>query len=63
MSPFGFSSIGPESNVPETPKDKASADVDQVGALGAHSQDDDDLWNLTTSNYLRDAAWADQAWQ
>ncbi|MFT4470471.1 hypothetical protein ACMX2H_11255 [Arthrobacter sulfonylureivorans] len=61
MTPFGFSSIGPESRGPEVPNEKTS-EVDQSGVLGAHGQDDD-LWNLTGSNYLRDAAWADQAWQ
>jgi hypothetical protein len=61
MSPFGFSSIGPEARVPEVPNDRTS-DLDQVGVLDAHGQDDD-LWNLTGSDYLRDAAWADQAWQ
>jgi hypothetical protein len=62
MSPFGFSSVGPESKVPEVPNEKTPSDLDQIGLLGAHGQDDD-LWNLTGSNYLRDAAWADQAWQ
>jgi hypothetical protein len=61
MTPFGLSSIGPESRGPEVPNERAS-DVDQTGVLGAHGQDDD-LWNLTGGNYLRDAAWADQAWQ
>jgi hypothetical protein len=63
MSPFGFSSIGPESaKVPDVPNEGTASSLDQVGVLGAHAQDDD-LWNLTGSNYSRDAAWADQAWQ
>ena len=63
MSPFGFSSIGPESiKDPDVKNEGTASSLDQVGVLGARAQDDD-LWNLTGSNYSRDAAWADQAWQ
>ncbi|EMY33545.1 hypothetical protein D477_014366 [Arthrobacter crystallopoietes BAB-32] len=46
----------------ETIDEHSTAALEEIGGLASHGPDGD-LWNLTGSDYSRDAAWADHAWQ
>lgn len=46
----------------ETTDQTSTEALEEMGGLASHGPDGY-LWNLTGSDYSRDAAWADHAWQ
>jgi hypothetical protein len=62
MTPYGITSAPAGPLAPGNAEQGPASALDEIGVVGAHGQDGD-LWNLTGSDYSRDAAWADHAWQ